>query len=275
MLTPIWHKIQDIKNIKMKKIIFNTLILASILTLVSCTKERLLELPVDGFSSVNVVNVAPGAGRAASPTVATMSLRLFVDTTSYSAVLGGFRYNTPSGYLSAIEGTRKVEFRDTLGTSARVLASINSHNFVQGMSQTFFVYDTLSAANSTSTLKVLRLNDNLNLPAVNSANVRFLHLAPLASNVDVTFLRTSVTPNDSVTITNRSYVGNTSTPDEAALSNFTTIPAGTYSIRLKAAGTQNVVSTTAATITSTGIFTYWATGTARSMPLTVGSFRNF
>jgi hypothetical protein len=122
----------------------------------------------------------------------------------------------------------------------------------------------------------MRLTDDLTLPAAGRSHVRLVHAAQNAPAVDVTLVRTSATPLDSVTITNRSYIG--SNPTEAtvtASSTFTSIPAGNYSIRIKLAGTQTLArNPQAVTIANGGLYTLVAVGTARNIALQAVSFRN-
>jgi len=96
------------------------------------------------------------------------------------------------------------------------------------------------AASGARTLRAVQLTDDLTVPSGTNVHVRFLHLAPLAPAVDITLLRTSPS-TDSVTLTNRSYLG--ATPNATALSAFAPIPGGTYTIRVKLPGTQTVVAT--------------------------------
>jgi hypothetical protein len=112
------------------------------------------------------------------------------------------------------------------------------------------------------------------VPTGTNVHVRFLHLAPLAPAVDITLLRTSPS-TDSVTLTNRSYLG--ATPNATALSAFAPIPGGTYTIRVKLPGTQTVVATFAlgTNLSSGRIVTLAATGTARGQALGAMVLRHY
>ena len=254
----------------MKKIFAIALI--SFAFLPACKKA--FEQPAD-WSSVAVIQASPTAATAPTDT-----LQVFIDTGSkYNST--GLTYNTNSTYLPVLAGNKPVNIRrGTTNTSSNYVSTFN-YNFERGGTYSFFVYDT--TASSTGQAKVLRLKDDLTLPASGTSKVRFLHLAPNGPAVDVTLVRTSVTPNDSVTISNKSYIG--ASPDEGALAAFTAIPRGVYTARVKALGTQTVVlSTTTTLLTATAagadvnegrIVTLYAIGTAKGRPLAVSAFRNY
>ena len=235
--------------------------------------KKALEQPGD-FSSVAVIQASP-----VSITSPTDTLNVFVDNMKYNS--SGIIYNTNSTYLPVLAGTKTIDIRRAMITNTANYVSSFSHTFEKGMAYSFFVYDTTTA--SSGQARILRLNDNLTLPAAGNSHVRFLHLAPTGAAVDVTLIRTSVTPNDSVTISNRTFVG--SSPNEATLSAFTPIPRGVYTARVKTAGTQTVLATSTATLltaAATGaslsegrIVTLYATGTAKGRPLAIGAFRHY
>lgn len=83
------------------------------------------------------------------------------------------------------------------------------------------------AVNTVSNLSPLVLTDDLTRPAAGNAHVRFIHLSPNAPAVDigVTGVPTPVFPNKSF----------------KEFTPFTPLPAGTYDLEVRAAGTQNVV----------------------------------
>lgn len=238
----------------MKKILALALISTAVLT--SC--EKAFEQPAD-WTSAAVIHAAPG----------TDTLHAFVDTGRYTAT--GVTYLNNSTYLPVLAGSHPVNIiKGTTFSGTKYVPTFN-WNFERGKIYSFFVYDTVPAAGGTA--KVLRLTDDLTLPTGTNTNVRFLHLAPNGPAVDVTLLRTSVTPNDSVTITNRSYIG--ATPNEASLSAFMPIPGGTYTAKVKAAGTQTVLLSSSVALNAGRIVTLFATGTAKGRPLAIGSFRHY
>lgn len=137
-----------------------------------------------------------------------------------------------------------------------------------GKIYSFFAIDTVL----NSKLKVLQLTDDLTLPASGMAHVRFLHLAPVSAAIDVTMTRGT----DSVTMSNMSYVGAQASPNTATLAKFTPIPSGTYTIKVKAAGTQTVLAQSAATsLGAVKIYTFYAKGGAKSQPLSVSTIINY
>ncbi|HEX8315775.1 MAG TPA: DUF4397 domain-containing protein [Flavisolibacter sp.] len=233
---------------------------------ISCKKD--LEQPAD-WSSVAVIHTSPVS--SASPDTLHV---FFNDLRSNS---NGILYNNNSTYLPVLAGPKTVGIRRGATTASSSYINSFEYSFEKGKSYSLFVYDTTTSA--TGLAKLLRLKDDLTLPAVNMSHIRLLHLAPNASAVDVTLVRTSVTPNDSITIANRSYVG--ASPNEEALSVFTAVPRGTYTAKVKTAGTQNVLTsstvtlTTGASVSEGRIVTVYVTGTAKGRPLAIGTFRHY
>ncbi|MBD0277978.1 MAG: DUF4397 domain-containing protein [Flavisolibacter sp.] len=247
----------------MKKILGIILIIGFI---AGCGKENKYS---NDFSAVAFINASPG-----SP-----AINVFVDTMQQTAA--GIAYRSNSGYLNVQPGTRAIELSATTNFVTSKHVQSPTEVFEPNTASTYFIYDTTTASNQQ--LKTLRLNDDLSVPALGSIKVRFVPLAINAPAVDVTFLRTSASTPDSVTITNRSYVGaNPSAATIQALSAFTTIPAGAYTVKLKAAGTQNVLASapfTLAQLTGTGnqvgIVTFYSAGTAKGQALGVSVFRHY
>ena len=261
----------------MKKIF--VLILASS-SLVSCMKE-VDEIKVNNdFSSVAFINASP------TNTAGATSGNVFVDNFVQSGTAVGYRGTT--GYLSVKPGTRQVRYVSTATDSAKFV-DLSAENFESGRAYTYIVYDTLAVGNRK--LRSLRLTDDLTLPdsKVSLAKVRFLHLAPNGPAVDITFLRTNnpvgAPVADSVTITNRTYVG--ANPTQAQLDELSKfnimLPlgfAGTYTVKVKAAGTQNLLvpATTVALTTNAlnqSINTVYLTGSAQGQALGLGFFRHY
>jgi hypothetical protein len=257
----------------MKKIFAIALFGTAVLT--SC--EKTAEQNAAEWASVAVIQAAP-----TSITVPSDTLQVFIDTMKYNNSM--LRYLDSTGYMPVPAGDHKFDIKRGPGTGALFFNTTNyvpSFNYTveKAKAYSFWVYDTTTSL--TGTARVLKLKDDLSLPAANMAKVRFLHLAPKNGAVDVTFLRTSgTTPYDSVTISNISYVG--AAPNEDALAAFTSIPRARYDVRVKAAGTQTVLATRTGQIIAGGINitegrirTYYLTGGAKSRALTVGSFTHF
>ena len=228
------------------------------------------------FASAAFVNAAPFVTPpATSPTI---NMRVFIDTIQKTS--SNVTYTSSSGYLSVAPGTHSIQIRSSLDFLT-ILASAPGQQFVSNTASTFFVYDTLD--NVTGRAKLLRLKDTLSLPATGNIKVRFVPLAVNTPTVDVTFLRTSVTPNDSVTLYNYSYVSaNPSTTLIDRLSAFREIPLGAYTVKVKTANTQTVLVSQALSLANvagtgnvTGINSIFITGTAKGQPLRVGLFRHY
>lgn len=241
----------------MKKILG---IYIAVIALYSCGKENTF---TSNFGSAAVVHASPG-----TPALAVWddSVRKTSSTVPYAG---------SSGYLGFIAEAGRT-LRLTSDLNGQMVVGSRSSDFEFNRASTYFAYDTIPT--SGGTVKILRLSDDLSLPAAGRVKVRFAHLAVNAPAVDVTLLRTSVTPNDSVTFSNRAYVG--ATPGSEVINQaqtFSEIPLGTYSIRVKLAGTQTLARTpqTVALTANNGIYSLFATGTARGQALTAGAFRNF
>jgi hypothetical protein len=243
----------------MKKIIG---FFAGTILLVSCGKVNEF---TNEFGTVLVLNASPSAA-----TAATTAMNVYIDTLIKTSAALNFRGN--SGYLAATIGQRTIQTRPN--NNARVnYVNLTNQQVDFNKATTLVVYDTLTS--TSTTLRSVRLTDDLSLPATGQVKVRFLHLANNAPAVDITLLRTSATTPDSVTLTNRTFIG--ATPNAAALSAFSGIPRGTYTIRVKLAGTQTVVLTPVAVNLSAlnGIFTLYAAGTAAGQALTANVIRHF
>jgi hypothetical protein len=243
----------------MKKIFF---VIATGMLIAGCGK--VIEYSTN-FGSATFIN----ASTSLTGVIPRPGAIVFIDTVPKITSL--IPYRGASGYLGIEPGARRVELRTNTTPSTSILLLSDKENFEINKANTYVLYDTISASNS---LKVLKLDDDLVIPSPGNIKVRFLHLANNAPAVDVTLLRTSVTPNDSVTINNQSYVANNS--GISALSAFITIPQGTYTARVKLAGTQTVaLSASLAAFNSTnGIFTVFAAGTTGGQALTANVFRH-
>jgi hypothetical protein len=249
----------------MKKI-FSILIIAVFL-FTSCKKNTEQNV----FASMVLIN--------ASPTPTTFpAVEIFVDTISSRYSVGTIAYLANSTYLGVAPGSRRIAVKTIpTGTPASSTVVENSSDvFNGGEVYSYFMYDTLVAGK----LKSFRVKDDLTVPTGLTTKVRFFHLAPNQGAIDVTLVRTSVTPNDSVTISNRSYVG--ASPAQSQLdtwATFQTIPANggntNYTIKIKQAGTQNVLLSANTTFNANRITTLFASGTTTGRPLTLAVHRNF
>lgn len=227
----------------------------------ACDKEATKLLPSVN-ASFAVIHAAPGAPTVdilVDGLVANGSRRL-----GYRLLSAGGGAGAGGIYMPLANGTRNIKISPDSGKNNVISADLS---FPANSASTIVVYDTLAASGPLS-LRFVQLSDNLTAPTGTNVHVRFLHLAPLAPAVDVTLIRGANI--DSVTITNRSYLG--ATPNAATLSTFTPITGGSaYTFKVKLAGTQTVVNTgSLATNLSVGrIVTLSAVGTAKGLPLGV------
>lgn len=241
----------------MKKIVY---IMLSATMLASCGKENTFSTNFGSSAFINASMGSPG-------------LEILEDTIKKHA--GSIAALGWSNYLGFVPGSKVTNIRraDNLSTVAS-----NTYSYEVGKANTVIIYDTLTVGTGgvlTGSLRLATLNDNLTAPAAGRTHVRFAHVAQNAPAVDVTLLRTSVTPNDSVTISNRAYIGNS--PSEAVItasSTFSSLPVGVYSVRIKLAGTQTLARAAQTfTLLDGGLYTIVAMGTARGVPLQAVNFR--
>lgn len=240
------------------------------------------------FASAAFINATPFVNPPTG-TPAT-SMRVFIDGLQKTSSNVVFTGSTSPAYLSVVPGTRSIEVRSSLDTSIKFAVS-SAENFVTNTASSFFVYDTVD--NATGRARLLRLKDDLTVPPTGFIKIRYVPLAVNAPAMDVTIVRNAlgISPADSITFSNQTYVG--PAPSQAtldALSQFRTLalgvyqfPSETFSVRLKAAGTQTLLAApqglALANLTGTGsvtgIVTIFVTGTAKGQPLRVGLFRHY
>jgi hypothetical protein len=243
--------------------IYSGLILIAGTLLFGCGKVKTYSTD---YSAAAFINAAPG----------NTTFNVLVDGISQTATALVFKGTSP--YLNVSPGQRNIVIRNTNPAQVVDYKTL-TESFVTNTASTFVVYDTLATV--TSALRTVRLNDDLSAPATGFVKFRFLPLAIFSPEVDVTYLRTSVTPNDSVTVSNLAYIGNN--PSAATLSKiekFITLPGGSYTIKQKLTGTQTLYSTPVTfnpTVAGAfkGIYTFYTNGTAQGQPLGVNVFRNF
>ncbi|MBL7737708.1 MAG: DUF4397 domain-containing protein [Chitinophagaceae bacterium] len=252
---------------------------SGVLLIASCKKQGNNDNPdVSPSSNVIVVNAAPSpAGYPA--------LDMYLDTGKFTpaaiAYLGNNQATGITGnllYAPALAADHAVDVRPTTTPNVKVLNA--NASLMPDVNYSFFIYDTLN--NTTSQFKLLKLTDELVQPADTSmGKIRFLHLAPTLPAYDLTFVRLSGTTEvDSVTLTNRTYVGS-GVPNEATLSAFTNVKGGVYRLKIKTAGTATVVTTINNAATNFLNFakgkgyTVYVTGMAKGQPLALRTVRHF
>jgi hypothetical protein len=263
-----------LKTYSMKKL-FNILTIGSAFLFASCDKEA-TELTAQSSAAVAFIHAAPTPPHAAG--TAAPAVDILIDDLlsngsrrlSFGLVSAGGGVGNGGAYMPITPGSRTIKISPDSGKTNFINATLQ---FEAKKAYTVVAYDTLAASGSR-TLRAVQLTDDLTVPSGTNVHVRFLHLAPLAPAVDITLLRTSPS-TDSVTLSNRSYLG--ATPNASALSAFAPIPGGTYTIRVKLPGTQTVVASFAlgANLSSGRIVTLAATGTARGQALGAMVLRHY
>ena len=262
------------KTYSMKQLL-NILTIGSAFLFASCEKEA-LELTAQSSAAVAFIHAAPTpppAAGTAAPAVDILIDDLLSNGSrrlSYGLVSAGGGVGNGGAYMPITPGSRTIKISPDSGKTNFINATLQ---FEAKKAYTVVAYDTREAS-GTRTLRAVQLTDDLTVPSGTNVHVRFLHLAPLAPAVDITLLRTSPS-TDSVTLSNRSYLG--ATPNASALSTFAPIPGGTYTIRVKLPGTQTVVASFAlgANLSSGRIVTLAAIGTARGQALGAMLLRHY
>lgn len=206
---------------------------------VSCSKD---DDPAPAQTAkVSATHASPGA-----PPV-----DIYVDGAKVTTAQLAFPNSTGTSgnpYLTVNAGTRNIKVSPN-GTLNVINADLT---VAANGAYSIFAYDILG---SGTTLKALVLGDNLSTPASGKAHIRFLHLSPDAPNVDLELLKTGAAP---INLTNIPYVG--PSPNATALSTFTPVDAGSYTINVKPAGTSTVVLNPVIPFTAGKIYTIYARG---------------
>jgi hypothetical protein len=257
------------------KQLFNILTISAGLLFASCEKQA-LELTAQSSAAVAFIHAAPTPppiAPAVAPAVDILIDGLLSNGSSrlsFRTFSAGGGSGNGGAYMAITPGSRSIKISPDSGRTAFISANLQ---FDASKAYTVVAYDTL-ASTGAQTLRAVQLTDDLTVPSDTTVHVRFLHLAPLAPAVDITLVRTS--PKlDSVTLSNRAYIG--ATPNASALSAFTPIPGGTYTLKVKLPGTQTLVTSFALTTTLSNrrIITLAATGTARGQALGAMALRHF
>lgn len=224
----------------MKKTLFSLLGgLAAIVGVVSCnTKNDNTTLPVSSFG---VVNASPDSG----------NIDVYVGG---SVAAQNFVYGSDTGYFAINPGTYSLQVAPS-GTSNFV---INSNiTFNPATNYSVFTIDSASAV----------VTDSFTVPSTDSVLVRFFHFSPNAPAVDV------AVAGGSTWFSNRTF------NDQAAntgYQSFVTIPAGTYNLEVRAAGTSTVVlPLPSVSLLGGKVYTLYARGivgaTGTTQPLSLGT----
>jgi hypothetical protein len=181
------------------------MLLATSLIFVGCSDDdENPTTPVLEKANVKVVHASPDAP----------GVDLIVDGTVAGSNLT-FPNNT--GYIQVDAGTRNIKVNVT-GTSTTV---IEADLPISGNTD-YSVF----AVDAVANLSPLVIVDDLTSPTSGNAHVRFIHLSPNAPAVDIT------------TVDGTVVFGNYSFKD---YSDFTPLPAGSYDLQVRLAGTDTVV----------------------------------
>jgi hypothetical protein len=187
----------------MKKTLLALFLAALTLSLVACGDD-------DGKAQLRVVHASPDAP----------NVDVSVDA---KAVLTNVAYGTASAYLPVKSGSRKIDVAPT-GTTTNVID-------VTPDLKDKAAY-TVLAANLVANIEPVLLTDDNTPPSAGNVKVRIVHGAPSAGPVDVYV----TAPGDDLT---------TATPTLSNVafkvaSDYLSVPAGSYQIRVTVAGTKTV-----------------------------------
>ena len=181
------------------------ILLASTLLFVGCSDDDdNPTTPVVQNANVKVVHASPDAP----------GVDLLVD----NAVAGtNLTYPNNTGYLSVEAGTRNIKVNVT-GTSTTVIQAdlpiLGDKNY------------SVFAVDAVANLSPIVIEDDLSSPAAGNSHVRFIHLSPDAPAVDITLTDGTVVFGD--------Y-------EFKEYSDFTPLPATSYDLQVRLAGTSTVV----------------------------------
>lgn len=202
-----------------------------------------------GKDDDDIINTAKLSATHASP--GSPNVDIYIDgakVTNAQLSYPGTTGVSGNPYLDVNAGIRNVKVSPN-----GILNVIDANLLLEAnKSYSVFAYDVLG---SGTTIKVLFLSDNLKLPDTGKAHIRFLHLAPGAPAVDIEFAKTG---SASIDLANIPYVG--VSPNATALSTFTPIDAGPYTVNIRATGTTAVVLGVPITFTAGKIYTIYARG---------------
>jgi hypothetical protein len=166
-----------------------------------------------------------------------------------------FPNSTP--YLDINEGSRNIKV-NAAGTSATVINA--------DITVTKDVNYSVFAINNLASLGSIAVVDNLTAPTAGNAHIRFFHLSPGAPSVTVGYLTgTTFTP----LFSNRAFETQLSANTNSA---FTPVPAGTYNIDVRVAGTTTSVLNVPGVVLQAGkIYTVFARGIVGSGTTPLGA----
>ncbi len=240
------------------------------LAIQGCKPDKFEAEPLASFA---VTNAVPG-----DTVHVTLDGRLHTATTIVPGNTSISQAGVSTVYLPSRPGGRSIGISRDTGKTNIVIVNANLD---AGTISSFFVVGLPTARS------IVRLNDNLSLPAAGVVKVRAIHAAAGATTqpVDITFARGTT---DSVTISNRAFLSAANATVSEAFIQIpvtvgTTSDATAYTIRVKAAGTGNVLLTVNATLggafstPQNKIYTVVVRGgtTTPALPLSAAVVRNY
>lgn len=178
----------------------------------ACKKDKASPPPPEEKkkSFIQMVNATPKTGE----------LDLSLDSKTIVAKLS--YQNQPNGYVQ-FELKDNIPFKITAPGDKTVAEG--KYTFEKDKYYTVFAYDTLS---TDKKVKYIILKDSLPDPGTGKSNIRFLHLSPDASPVNIDIFKGT----DSLRfVTKGSYIGGT--PNTVALSSFNKIAGGDYRVKIR------------------------------------------
>lgn len=189
-----------------------------------------------GFSACKINNDAPGVTTTASINV----VNLVVNSGSINYYSNGTRqnsyklgYSLASGYLTVTGGEQTTAIKDT--TYATIYSA--DQTLTPNVS-----YTLLTAGQNKQAVSGIMLTDTA-ISVSGKVKARFVNASANAPAVDVYF--------NNVVITNSSY---------KAVSKFAMVDTATVTIKVNQAGTNTVIYTKAFTLSSGGVYTFYAYG---------------
>jgi hypothetical protein len=213
----------------MKKIFFNKtglfgLLFGAVAVTTSCKKELpAAQADPTPEAYVAVHNFALLAGTTSSVFVNGSQLSL-----GGSSVALGVGASILGNYIGVTPGSNTIGVRTSTGTANYASRTVD---LARNSFSSFFAFDTLTTAGAA---RMLVLSNDMRAAASGTSNIRFLHLSPNAGTLSVTLVRTldqfGLAASGTINLGSVPYIGASATPNEATLSAFTNIPAGTYTL---------------------------------------------
>jgi hypothetical protein len=173
------------------------------------------------FAACGDEEVAAGRVRVGHLSPDAGTVNLFVNG---NEVIAGITYPNSTLYYEVREGSNEVSLRSNATGETLLSATVDISGEVDR---------TVLAVNTAAELEALSLVDDNSLPPSGRVRVRLVHAAPSAGTVDIY-----------VTAPDATLEGATPTAagiDFRTVSDYLDVAAGTYRVRVTAAGTTNVV----------------------------------